>query len=692
MIPVRMIMEIKANNGNKPILSGYVQKYATILLTAALISVVLEALLFNISSVRTIGRKAVVIAQSVTSDENGSYVTPEITADADIDNILIEDINLTNAEYAEATVTLTDEGDKYAYDLPAVRIVPGVRGSGYINIYPYGRVNTIKVRISVTDGATADIGRISYNAHKPWVLRPVRLLITFLALSLLICAFKFSFNIPLKRRNRYQSVCVILLFVLLIALGRWLSVSNSLMVSCPWPHHRQYQDLAVSLSNGTVRLTDYEVSEELLSEENPYDTIALNVEGIPYKMDAAYYNGSYYVYFGIVPELLLYFPYYLITGRPLANYNADLILYCLFAAGVFICIKELIFRFAPDEEDENNSRIPFVMYLLMCICTCLFSNMVYLISRPDIYNIPIMAATAFTFTGLGLWLKSCVNEGRRKVLYISAGSLCMALVAGCRPQLLIFGVAALFIFRIVKMNVGEDRKLKIDFSWKDFGLREAAAFVLPYILTAIPVCAYNYLRFNNILDFGATYSMTTNDMNHRGFNVNRLIRGLYCFFLQPPVMKTDFPYMESSVIESAYMGKNLTEYTYGGSFAANLMLLSVIVPVFYRIKGMTGEAKAVVGTFLAGALIIAGFDINGAGILYRYTCDMIPGLILAALTVWIVLLKDELTAVAAQRIYALLALLGLFYSFLVFTGTEGSVSLMDDSVRLYENIRQSFMW
>jgi hypothetical protein len=61
-------------------------------------------------------------------------------------NILIEDINLTNAEYAEATVTLTDEGDKYAYDLPAVRIVPGVRGSGYINIYPYGRVNTVKVR------------------------------------------------------------------------------------------------------------------------------------------------------------------------------------------------------------------------------------------------------------------------------------------------------------------------------------------------------------------------------------------------------------------------------------------------------------------------------------------------------------------------------------------------------------------
>jgi hypothetical protein len=140
------------------------------------------------------------------------------------------------------------------------------------------------------------------------------------------------------------------------------------------------------------------------------------------------------------------------------------------------------------------------------------------------------------------------------------------------------------------------------------------------------------------------------------------------------------------------MGKNLTEYTYGGSFAANLILLSVIVPVFHKIKGLGREAKAMIITFIAGAVIIAGFDVNGAGILYRYTCDMVPGLLLASVIMWIILLKDELTAFTAQKIYAVLVLLGLFYSFLVLMGTEGSVSLMENSVRLYENIRQGFMW
>ncbi len=688
-----MIMEIKATKGNKSILSGSVKKYAGVLAAAAAIALVLELLLFNISSVKTLGCKLVVMAESAATGADGTFVTPEISAGADVRNICIEDISLTNAEYAEVTVMLTDEGDEYEYELPVTRVVPDVRGSGYINIYPYGRVNTIRVKVSVSDGATAGIGRISYNAHKPWAVRPLRLFITFLALSILICAFKFRFNIPLKRNDKYQILCVILAAVLLIALGRWLSVSNSLMVSCPWPHHRQYQDLAVSLSEGTVRLTDYEVSEELLAKDNPYDTIALSVEGIPYKMDTAFYNGSYYVYFGIVPELLLYFPFYLITGRGLANYNADLILYCLFVAGVFICIKELIFRFAPDENDENTSRIPFVIYMLMCISTCLFSNMVYLISRPDIYNIPIMAAVAFTFMGLGLWLKSCVNEGVRRTVCMAGGSLCMALVAGCRPQLLIFSVAALFIFRFAeRTDKAEGVKHRISILPKDWGIREIAAFILPYIVVAVPVCAYNYLRFGNIFDFGATYSMTTNDMNHRGFNADRLIRGLYCFFFQPPVLKTDFPYMSSSVIESAYMGKNLTEYTYGGSFAANLILLSVIVPVFHKIKGLGREAKAMIITFIAGAVIIAGFDVNGAGILYRYTCDMVPGLLLASVIMWIILLKDELTAFTAQKIYAVLVLLGLFYSFLVLMGTEGSVSLMENSVRLYENIRQGFMW
>ncbi len=655
------------------------------------LSAIAELFLFNLSSLRSIGYSPITITDNISIDASDGYVTDAFKVDAKVHNVYIEDMDLINVEYADVYVSLTDEGDQYEYDLPVERVVPGVKGSGYINIYPYGKVGEIRVHISLPEGGAGRIDRIGINGHKPFVLRPVRIMALWFVLSLLICVFMSGFYIETERNNKKQLICIAALFVLLTVFGRWMSVSNPLMVSCPWPHHKQYQELAVSLSQGTVKLKEMEVSPLLLAKDNPYDTSALIKENIPYGMDYAYYKGSYYVYFGIVPELLLYFPYYAITGRSLANYNADLILYTLFVAGVLLCIRELIFRFAPDEKRPGYSKVPFVIYVLMCIGTCLFPNMVYLISRPDIYNIPIMAASAFTFMGLGLWLKADTINGYIRTACIALGSLSMALVAGCRPQMLLFSLTGIFLF---VLRTGGNGKLsfKERTVFKKDRIADTLAICLPYLAVAIVVCAYNYLRFNNIFDFGATYSLTSNDMNHRGFNLDRLIRGLYCFLLQPAVMKTDFPYMESALIESSYMGRNMTEYTYGGVFATELVLLSLFAPLFAKLRGFTGEIKALVITFVMGALIIAGFDVNGAGILYRYSCDMIPGLLLAAMILWIVLMRDDDKSSMIQKLYAAAFVAGLAYAFLVFTGTEGSVNLKDNAVVLYERIRQGFLW
>lgn len=96
-------------------------------------------------------------------------------------------------------------------------------------------------------------------------------------------------------------------------------------------HHAQYQELAEALSEGKVSVGDAE--EALLAMKNPYDTIALQAAGIGYRADYAYYNGKYYVYFGIVPVLLLYLPYYLLTGGALQNYVA-----------VFVFLQDLSLR------------------------------------------------------------------------------------------------------------------------------------------------------------------------------------------------------------------------------------------------------------------------------------------------------------------------------------------------------------
>lgn len=661
-----------------------------IVIIAAAITLVAELLLFNMSTIKMLGSKSIPVAENISVSGDVEYVAYLNDVNDYVRNIYIEGIELVNAEYANICVSLTDEGDEYEYAMPESRVVPGVKGSGYINIYPYGKVKNINIHITLSEGAEGKIGRISINATKPLNIKPIRIIVTWLALFVLIYTFKSGFNLRLKRKDRNQIIGVLLLFILLVLLGRQMSVSNNLIVSCPWPHHKQYQQLAEALSNHTVMLKDMEVSEELMAKENPYDTSALLKENIPYGMDYAYYKGAYYVYFGIIPELLLYYPYYKLTGRGLSNYNTDLILYMIFIAGVLLSVRELIFRFASDDNDKDISRIPYFIYMLMCVCICLFSGAVYLISRPDIYNIPIMAATALTFMGTGLWLRTDYAKGIKRKICMAAGSLCMAMVAGCRPQMLLYSFIAVYIFILpnVKGRLSvKDRKI-----FTKETVSDTLAFILPYVIIAVLVCAYNYLRFGNIFDFGATYSLTSNDMNHRGFNIDRLIRGMYCFLFQPPVFTTDFPYMQSAVIESSYMGKNLTEYTYGGAFVTNLMLLVLFAPLIMKVKGLSKNAKAAILTLTASAVIIAGFDVNGAGILIRYTCDMMPGLIIAAIIVWIALLGEDSTSAIASRIYVILALMGLAYSFLVFMGTEGSVNLRDNSVMQYENIRQYFMW
>ena len=130
---------------------------------------------------------------------------------------------------------------------------------------------------------------------------------------------------------------------LLIGIAWKLAHVNPICVASPWPHHKQYQELAEAMEKGHVFL-EHEPSEGLLNAPNPYDTIYLQANGIDYRADYAYYEGKYYVYFGVVPELLLYLPYYLLTGEHMFNYVAVFLFYSGFILAVFALYWEIIKR------------------------------------------------------------------------------------------------------------------------------------------------------------------------------------------------------------------------------------------------------------------------------------------------------------------------------------------------------------
>lgn len=77
----------------------------------------------------------------------------------------------------------------------------------------------------------------------------------------------------------------------------------------------QYGALAHSLLNGRLDL-QRDPPAAMAEMQNPYDTAARQSAAPDALWDVAYYQGRYYVYFGIVPCLLFQLPFELLTGVP----------------------------------------------------------------------------------------------------------------------------------------------------------------------------------------------------------------------------------------------------------------------------------------------------------------------------------------------------------------------------------------
>lgn len=594
--------------------------------------------------------------------------------DGEIHNLFFA-MDFSEEEAVYYTVTLTDEGNYYPYSLPERALMPRIPKSFYTNVYPSGKMNEMMVQFAVPAGSVVAINGICANARIPFAFSIGRFVLLLGAALLLYRALwkeKSQAEAEPCLGSRKQFLIIAAAALLLIGMAWKLAHVNPICVASPWPHHKQYQELAEAMAEGHFYL-DYEPSEGLLNAPNPYDTIYLQANGIDYRADYAYFEGKYYVYFGIVPELLLYLPCYLLTGHHMSNYIAVFIFYGGFILAVFALYWEMIKRWFP--------RTPFFLYIMVSALTACAGNYLFVIARPDLYDTPIMAANMFTAFGLWLWIKGKYTlsaKGRRLCYFL--GSLSMALVAGCRPQMLLFSFFAIPLFW---EEVIQKREL--------FGKKnpwDTAMLCIPYLLAAAGMMYYNGARFGSPFDFGATYSLTSNDMTKRSFHLYQALLGLWHYFFRPPVVESDFPYLQGVQIASgSYMGKLNSEYTYGGLFASNAFLWMLL---------WMGKGKAVLKekrmyAFACMGVVISAIlgvvDVTGAGILQRYMVDMIWGIWIAAVLVCFALAEKAMEEGSLRKLMICLAavcLLQAFYGFgVVFGNGDLSVNVRMSNPELY---------
>ena len=540
-----------------------------------------------------------------------------------------------NVENMYAEVSFTDESNAETFlSTPEQTVMGRVESTKYLHLLTNGNTSDLYITLTTDYAKTYQVDAIVLNVSVPFNFSIIRLAAVFVLLLIFWVLrptsklWKYAYN--RKSVNQFILTCFVALLTILILVG--ISFLNPAFYGNPSYHTRQYQQLAESFLDGKLYL-DTEPPQYLAELENPYDYGARDHAATEseesYYWDAAYYEGKYYVYFGVVPVLLLYMPFKAITGRALANMAAINVFMVFFVIGSFLLIGKIIDKYF------KNKKIPYLAYLILSLIFVNASCGIFIAKRPDFYSVPILSGIAFTVWGLYLWISS-ISEGRVDPLKAGIGSLCMALVAGCRPQLLLVSAMAIVIFWNC---VFKERLL---FSKK--GIASTLSICIPYIIVAAGIMWYNNARFGSPFDFGANYNLTTNDMTGRGYRVERVGLSLFTYLFQPPNFIARFPFLRSVNIDTGYLGLTITEPMFGGIFAVIPLLWLIFLIPRYAKYMKKQKVFALVCLPVALSVFITAFDAQGAGILQRYVNDFSFLAILGAVVVAMTLLSINRTS------------------------------------------------
>ena len=592
-----------------------------------------------------------IVSDALIRQKDGSYLVGEGEAyleftqiDRRLDTLFFDVEPEGREEETYEPVSLNqwarDESHEEYYGIPARQIWHGQKRSQYLTYHFYGLCKSLRLSLGLRPGERIRL-RFALNPVIPLFFSWYRVL--FL---LILFAFLYGFRpssriwrVPFLELKAGRKAAFIGFLVGNFLFLQVISGLNPFFQQESVVHQQQYQSLARAFANGQLSLLE-EPGEALKGMENPYDLghrhRVLGEAGEDYRWDHAYYEGKYYVYFGVVPVVLFYLPYYLLTGEDLHNRPVILIGAFLVLAGIMGLVLQIIRRWFP----KTSAGAWFLLTELVALC----SNLIYMCKRTDLYTVPIIMGLGFGL--LGLWHFQCARreDGSYETGKIAMGSFLLALVAGCRPQLFLLAAPGAVI-------LGKDFFAPSRLRTRQ-GLCRLAALALPMAAVALPLMCYNFARFGSVFDFGANYNLCFNDMRRRGFVWDRIPLGIWAYLFAPVKTVLDFPFVEANYFNPSYLGVTITEATYGGLFAVSPFFLTVPVRFLAGKRFRCGSAFALAAASLAAGFVILLADTEMSGILMRYFSDFAIFFGIAALLSWLAL-YDQAGSGTARRLMRL---------------------------------------
>jgi hypothetical protein len=276
------------------------------------------------------------------------------------------------------------------------------------------------------------------------------------------------------------------------------------------------------------------------------------------------------------------------------------------------------------------SNVPLWMCTIAALTLACASGALDLMRGSEVYHEAI--AGGYCFAMAGAWLAvSAVIDRRASLPRLGLMSLCFGLAAGSRPVLVFTALLLVPVFLTLKPT----HPLK--------GL--LVALTAPVATCFVLLAAYNYVRFGNPLEIGASYQIGGGTYNSYYSDFGYVPVGMWSYLLTPPRLDAIFPFLSLAPPQLSYPLSLPAHYSAVSEGTGGLLPVVPITIFLGALPWMWRRRPALLGALGPLLLTMAG---TGAAIMVllsyqvfttteRYEVDYTTLLMFGALAVWMIL-------------------------------------------------------
>jgi hypothetical protein len=337
----------------------------------------------------------------------------------------------------------------------------------------------------------------------------------------------------------------------------------------------------------------------------------------PYLLDASLYEGRYYLYFGVTPAVLLFWPFAAVTGHDLPEATGALIFMLLgfgLATAWWLDVRRAYFpRLA--------GGWTVLAVLAIGLCTAAPSAL----RRPMFYEVAIGSGYAFSMLALWAATRAWQRPERSRGWLLLAG-VAVGLAVGSRANLAPAGLALLGLaccgVAWPNGRAGRARRLALALLAAGSGAGGIGA----------GLAAYNYARFGSIVEFGHSHQLGQNPKQM--FRAENLWHNVKLYYLKPPALNGYFPFVapaDESAKPADYIGR---EHVHGEWLWTLIFGVALGSGGWVALRRRGADARVWCGALMLPALafIVNGIVVGMTGVRSnRYMLDFHPALVLSTL-------------------------------------------------------------